>query len=91
MIQMVKKVRKRTEEEMVKENTKNLVGLKEKLLCLSITQSLTVSHLDWESGEDKLTEREVNECWVRFGKQLGKIARHVQKTCRFECLICDVM
>lgn len=38
MSQMVKKVRNKKEEEIVKENTKNLVGLKEKLLCLSITE-----------------------------------------------------
>lgn len=38
MSQVVKKVRKMKEEKIVKENTKNLVGFKEKLLCLSITE-----------------------------------------------------
>jgi hypothetical protein len=36
MTQMVKKVKKTTEEMIVKENTSNLVGFKEKLLCFSI-------------------------------------------------------
>jgi len=34
--QVVKVERKRTEEKIVNEKTKSLVGLKEKLLCLSI-------------------------------------------------------
>lgn len=36
MTQVEKKVRKIKEKEIVKEKTKNLVGLNEKLLCLSI-------------------------------------------------------
>ena len=36
--QVVKVERKRTEEKIVNEKTKSLVGLKEKLLCLSIDE-----------------------------------------------------
>lgn len=55
--QMVKKARKIRDEEMVKENTKNLVGLKEKLLCLSIIS-------EFLSG----TEESMGECWEIFGR-----------------------
>lgn len=55
--QMVKKVRKIRDEEMVKENTSNLVGLKEKLLCLSIIS-------EFLSG----TEESMGECWEIFGR-----------------------
>lgn len=40
MSQMVKVERKRMEEKIVNEKTKSLVGLKEKLLCLSIDEKI---------------------------------------------------
>ena len=43
MSQIVKVERKRMEEKIVKEKTKSLVGLKEKLLCLSIDEIITAS------------------------------------------------
>lgn len=89
MSQMVKKVRNKKEEEIVKENTKNLVGLKEKLLCLSITEF--VSQLELRSESETEWERsllKVDESWVRFvesvrrrveEKQIRKMARHAEQ------------
>jgi hypothetical protein len=76
MTQMVKKVKKTTEEMIVKENTNNLVSFKEKLLCLSV---------EIEKNALTKSQRQTVQIWCHGRLELGRDGRPARSTGEREC------